>query len=534
MFDFRNDENKLTLIGVVLLGLIITSVIIYLNSTHYILGHSYRDVFFYLIQSLRMSGVEISGYAYVNYLSPFIPFLTSILFKMGFVNLSSIFITSGAFFFIGILGMYFILKLKFNNFYSFFGSFLYATLFINVLWVGNGTLDIGFVALMIWAIYFFAKAMEDNQKYFYLAFPIAVLSFFTKYTGAIVIPIMAVYFLSKPNFIQNFKKYFKHLLGGVIAGVLTSIPFFLYYFLNNIPLGFLNQASEVSSESSLAVTHKGVPVGNDLFFYIKGLIYDISSTDYIVGVIILVISIIGFIFVIYTLIKTLKNSQINSKTYYITFITSIALILISFFTASLFSFVFSELILFLGLYLFAYSLNNISPNSFKYLSLNLAMFSFFMFFMVFFTAHLTKADRYFISMAPGFIFLIVLSVDFLLNNVKKFRLNYIVPVFLMCLMLFACVNYLSGVGDDSLAVSEKHASDWISDKEGIIYSDRGPVFTWYLQKEVAYARNPGNNTLLNQELLEGNATYYISSIPVNLTDYKSVKEFGDVNVYRLK
>lgn len=91
-------ENKLAIILTAVFALIITVVIIYLNSTYNVLGHSYRDVFFYLIEALRLSGVEISGYAYVNYLPPFVPFLTSLLFRLGFVSISSIFITSGIFF----------------------------------------------------------------------------------------------------------------------------------------------------------------------------------------------------------------------------------------------------------------------------------------------------------------------------------------------------------------------------------------------------------------------------------------------------
>ena len=159
-------ENRLAILAIGTVALVITSAIIYQNSTHHILGNQYQDVFYYLIEALKMSGVEIDGYRFVGYLPPFIPFLTSILFRLGFVSSTSIIITSGIFFFIGIMGMFYLLKLRFNNFYSFFGAFLYATMFINIRWVANGTLDIAFVAVMVWALYFFIQAMEKNQKYF--------------------------------------------------------------------------------------------------------------------------------------------------------------------------------------------------------------------------------------------------------------------------------------------------------------------------------------------------------------------------------
>ena len=560
---FRLDkkiENRLSLILVVAFALIMTTTLIYLNSTHYILGHSYRDVFFYLIQSLRFSGVNITGYAYVNYLSPFIPFLTSLLFRMGFVSQTSIFITSGVFFFFGILGMFYILKLKFNNFYSLFGAFIYGTLLINIRWVGNGTLDIAFISVLLWALYFFIMGMEKNQKYFYIAFPLAVISFFTKYPAALLVPLMILYFMSKTNFTQNFKKYFKNLFGGIVAGVITSIPFFAYFFLNNIPLGFLNQAEEVSSKTSLSASHGGQLIQNDLFFYIKGLIYDISSSDYFVGVIILAITIIGFIILIYILTKVLKDSYaplshskallfkwcVSFKLMYVILILSVVLVLVSFFTASLFSFVYSEIILFLGLYLFAYSLtkiilsysgvSTIKSSSFPNISFNITMIGLFLVYLVFFSSHLTKADRYFTSMAPGFIFLITLSLEALISkitgfNIKGINVKHIIPIFIMILMLFASVHFITGIGDDSLAVGEKNAALWIGDEEGVIMSDRAPIYTWLFQKEVPYAINSYNGTLLNEELLNENAKYYISSVDVNLTDYGLVKEFGDVRIY---
>ena len=551
-------ENRLALILILLFSAIITGIIIYQNCTHSLLGHSYRDVFFYLIESLRFSGVEITGYSYVNYLSPFIPFLTSILFRMGFVSESSIFITSGVFFFIAIMGMFYLLKLRFSNNYALFGAVIYGTLIINVKWVANGTLDIPFVALMIWALYFFIQGMEKNQKYFYLAFPLAVLSFFTKYPAALIGAVMLLYFMSKPGFINNVKKYFKHIFGGIIAGVITSVPFFAYFFLNDIPLGFLNQAQEVSSRTSLTATHGGELIGNDLFFYINALFHNIISNTYIIGIFVLFIFIITTIVLIYVFLDRFKdayskianhrisifNWEFSPKMFYALLVMSVVLVLVSFFTASLFSFVYSEIMLFAGLYLFAFSSTKImldfegsdaeSSGTFPYMAINVTMLAFFLSYLVFFSAHLTKADRYFTSMAPGFIFVMTLALEVSLNKIRGFNLKYLIPIIMILLMLFSTAYYISSYSDDNLAVCEKNTAKWIEDKDGIIFSDRGPIYTWLLQKEIPYPGNMTNATLLDQELLDANATYYIAMDPVNLTSYEPVKEFGQVTVYGLK
>ncbi|WP_407392745.1 glycosyltransferase family 39 protein [Methanobrevibacter sp.] len=562
MFDLdKKRENRLTLTVICIFALIITGVIIYLNSTHAILGHSYRDVYFYLIESLRLSGVSIGGYAYVNYLPPFVPFLTSILFRLGFVSETSIFITSGIFYFIGIIGMFKLLRLRFNNFYSFFGAFLYATLIINIKWVGNGTLDIPFVALMIWALYFFIQGMEKNQLYFYLAFPLGVLSFFTKYTGALIFAVMILYFMSRTRIVFNIKKYFKHISGGVIVGVITSIPFFAYFFLNNIPLGFLNQAQEVSSESSLTSTHAGQLIGNDLFYYFNGLTYNISANNKFIAMLLLIVMILGILLMLYIFGKSLKNSYfkikdtksliykypVPTRIFYISIVISLVMVVLSFFTASLFSFVYSEMLLFLGMFILAYSLtkviitydevDNVWLSTYPYLAINIAMVGLFLSYLIFFSAHLTKADRYFTSMAPGFIFIVTLSVEILLNRIKgikfrRFNLKYAIPIILMLLMLFSTVDYLDGYSNEDLVLNERQAADWISDKEGIIFSDRGPIYTWYLQKEINYTSNAFNGTILNSELINASADYYIGMEKVNLTDYSPVKEFGQVTIYQ--
>ena len=545
MFKIKN-ENRFTLFLVLLFSLTITITIVYLNSTHHILNENYRDVFYYLIQSLRFSGTDISGYAFVNYLPPVIPFLTSILFRLGFVSTSSIFIVSGMFFIFGILATFYILRLRFSNLYSFLGAFVYATLFMNISWVGNGTLDIAFISILLWTLYFFIKGIENNQKYFYIAFPLGVLCFFTKYPGGLIFPLMFLYFMAKTNFFTNFKKYYKNIIGGLISGFLCLIPFVGYFLLNNIPFGFLNQAQDISSTSSLTASHRGHLVGNDLFFYIKGLVYYISSTDYFIGIIILAIFFIGLILLILSFKNFLKKSydcqrkvqvfkwKISLKAVYFTLAVSVLMIILSFLTASLFSFLYSEALLFIGLYLFAYSYSKINLKYSSSAALSITMIGLFLSYLVFFSSHLVKADRYFTSMAPGFVFLLTLSVEFLLSKVKtrKFNLKYLIIGLIMCLMIFSSIHYLITIQDESAAVDEKNTTEWILGKKGIVASERGPTYTWYLQREVIFIKDPLSNAKLNNKLLGGNVTYYISFDDVNLSSYSPIKEFGEVTVFK--
>ena len=128
----RRNQNKISLSFVIVLFAIMTTSIIYVNSSSNILGRSFRDVYFYLIYALRFSGVSISGYNYINNLPPLIPFLTSILFRLGYVNFTSIFIVTGIFYFLGGVYFYKLLRIRFNNFYSVLGAVLYSCLTLNI------------------------------------------------------------------------------------------------------------------------------------------------------------------------------------------------------------------------------------------------------------------------------------------------------------------------------------------------------------------------------------------------------------------
>ena len=561
MFNITEKmTNRISLIIVVLFAFIITFTLIYQNIIHQIgIGYPYIDIYLYLIEASRLFGIETGGYKYINFLPPFIPFLTSLLFRIGFVSEFSIFITTGIFYIFGILGMYYILKLRFNNYYSTFGAIFYGLFKINMKYVGNGLLDTAFIALMLWAIYFFILAMEKNQNYFYIAIPLAVISFFTKYPAGVIFPLMLLYFMAKTRFFYNIKKYSKGLVKGAIAGVITLIPFLAYFVINKIPLGFINQAQEISSRASLKfATSESNLMGNDLFFYFK-IIPHIITYQY--GKIILAIFIIGLIVTIYFVVKNFKDSfskiknsriqmykwDVSSKIMYLIFAVSIILILISFFTASLISFIISEIILFIGLYLCAYSytkiflkydnVDDINSTRYPYLLLNIIMIGFFLSYFVFFSAHLIKLKRYFISLVPGFVFLITLSIETLIIKMKDIKirninLKQLIPLFIILLMLISSIQYIDSLKDDKNVIDEKNAANWIKDKDGIIMSDRGPAYTFYLKKEIKHVKGIKQERHLDEKLLDNDADYFIGINPVNLTYYSPIKEFGNVTVYQ--
>ena len=578
-------KEKFPLMAVVAFSIFICLALIIINSSSNILGHNYRDAYLYLIQAYHFAGTPIGGYDYVNYYSPLIPFLTSLLFRLGFVSEASLFAVTGLFYPIAVIGIYFLLNLRFNKFYSMLGAILYGSMSINLMWTANGTLDIPSVALSIWAVYFFIKGLESNQKFFYLAFPLLVLSVFAKYTGALTILVMMVYLLSKRDIIGNFVKYIKNIIGGIITSFVFIIPFLSYYIINGLPFGFINQAREVSTETISSNT--AAAPANDLFFYISSLPRFIYSPQKILGYFILLVAAVGVIYGIYKLINYLKEHykdsankleisfypkiRLNKNVCFIALAVSIIMIILTFLTAGMTSFIISELLLLIGLAIFATSFNSIftdladidyvndkkTSSKYKFFRFDFAMISWFLIYLVFFSSHLIKADRYFTALVPGFVFILVYSIErvtyLLRNNNSKFNISKEKAAkgflaMLLILLLAASIGYLTIDRHDTLVDNEIETAKWIEsniDYENMtIYADRGPIYTWYLSSEVDYCPSSVNISELGDYLNEHNASYYIMT-PLednvnydyfqnkdSIEGFTKIKTFGEVKVYK--
>ncbi|WP_169805776.1 glycosyltransferase family 39 protein [Methanobrevibacter curvatus] len=114
--------------------------------------------------SLKFAGFNV-GYDYViPNLSPLIPFLNSLVFRLGFISEDSIIIITGLFYIIGVISSYFLFKLRFNNLISTLGAFLFGNFFIILFSIGNGNLDIPSISLCILAMYLIFSQEYNNNN----------------------------------------------------------------------------------------------------------------------------------------------------------------------------------------------------------------------------------------------------------------------------------------------------------------------------------------------------------------------------------
>lgn len=557
--------------------IIISSLIfLYILNFNENLGIYCSDVFVYLLNSLNFAGTNLNA-TNTMFLSPIICFLTSILFRLGLVNESAIFIITGLFGIIGNIGMYVLLKNRFNSLFSLTGAILFGTFSLNLVWLANGTLDIPAIALSIWVFIFVIIAIDKNPKYYVLALPLLVIAFFTRYTVGFILPLIFLYYLGshdifkflydlkngdkqlKKEVITYLTSYeFKYLILGIgisIAFMIIIIGVILHY---NSPLSFLGQTSQAVSGSKGSLSDNAYT--SDTWFYLHdflnflfaGKISFLHHTPYLSNpsplayliFIILVVGLCGLAIRSYKLFKE-KLAEKNSYFLVVDLKYLVILFILSGFIA-LFGFKFSAMItivFFLVCIVLAMSiLKNYGFNNEEY-KLNFMFLSWFVIYFVFFTFMNVKVNRYIITALPAFVYFVILALRFICSKIQtkdyklhtsknNFKLANLIPIFLIFIFLISAFSFSGIVHENVDYKSPKIMADYLiqhdsdyKDKKIAVYNKRS--YTWFLKTNVI-AMPKDKMSFLDSS----NIDYYISDSEKNLTNYTVIHKENDLCLYK--
>ncbi len=122
------------------------------------------DTYDFLSNAMYFAG---QGFGYADLTRPpLLPFLTSLLFRLGFVYESTIYYVDASFLVFSAIGLYLFFRIKFEPLLSFLGSLFFATFPLVILFAGIGLSDIPSVSLCIWALYTTILAVKKNSKFF--------------------------------------------------------------------------------------------------------------------------------------------------------------------------------------------------------------------------------------------------------------------------------------------------------------------------------------------------------------------------------
>jgi hypothetical protein len=550
-----NEIYKSTFFKILIIVLIVT---IYLIIDQVYVGVPYYDVYVYLNNASIYAGIPVGNLS-VIFLSPLMPFLTSLFFRLGFISVHTLFILDGIVFIFGVMGLYLLFRMRFNEIQSTVGCLIFLSFPLIYSWAVSGGIDVPGVSFSIWVVYILIKGIRENNKYLYLVFPMLSIAFLVRYTEVILIFPIFLYLLINKDFIGNFKK----IVAGFLAGLLLVIPFLIYFYMK---LGTLNSLINLLTSSILGSSGAVNDLGfnPDRWYYLTHILNYISigpitgyygqilnpSTGYpsILSYITVVILILGLGIYCYQILLKWKIRGINDsnkKNIYYSLIMIIFLSTIGVFSFFTVSFLVTEFIILLDLF-FGYQLFN--DINIKNLDIDFLFLSFFAAFFIFHSVILLKVDRYFITMIPALTYFIILALSVI---IEKYKYNF-KQVKLRTWGLYAIVGLI--FISSSMAVHTGHSfihgsgytiqgtCNWLEKydpnyKNENIYSDYDPAFTWGLKKEVIIGV-PSlyvSPLAFSNYLIGNNADYYIDSFSkpkLNIPGYHIIKNISTVTVYQ--
>lgn len=550
--------------------LLTVSLVVYYRIKMQISIGPFWDTYAYLSNALEYAGMG-TGYTELDR-PPFLPFLTSLLFRLGFISEVAIYLVEGLLFIFGVIGLYIFFKLRFNPVECLAGALVFVSFPITLAWLGVGYVDLSAVSLSIWALYTTVLAVNRNPKFFYLAFPLAMMAFLTRFTAGFIVFPMILYIIMGKHYLPHFK----HMLKGVFASFLLIIPYLLYIYQRTGDPFFSIMWSLSFREESF---QEHFAYSSDVLYYLHNSASYISTKGSLhdwIYYIFIAIMVIGAIIYVYNLIKDWKDKNVGNSVNKLKIIFLILLVAGFILTFTRVNYIICNFLVLLISYL-AYDLLRGRPK----IDLDILFFSWFMIQFITQSLFAIKVDRYFLTMAPALTYFLILGLHEISQKIGfksgKIGLNSdkirskpdiigfnsgkvnsksrkIIPIILPCLVIILALSatsiYLSDVQQhkDNYMTGDMMKNQLIDDYMDVMveeltrydpsYQDKKvqsevwPGFVWKLK--TGMEQQPTFNTTdeLNHWLEKKDVDYYISLNPVNLSSYQPLTEYNNMTLYQ--
>lgn len=561
------NEHKKDLIAISSLLIIVIAITLILFNIDGKAGVYYvRDVFFYLNNALFYAGYDI-GLVNTRGLSPLIPMITSIFFRMGFISDYTIIAVSSSFYIFAALGMYLLLRLRFDEVLSFTGSMILSTFPLVIVWITKGMIDIPGMCLSIWAIYFMILAFRKNTKFLYIAFPLIILGFFARYTVLLTVPALLIQFLLVDDPINYIKTNIKDIIIGMGAGALVFAIFIGIYSYLNIGLFFVSQGNDITNS-----TYNALVTPNNVYYYIKNFLIYLGTSNFIpyslkpgafiveemrwVGgypsIISYILTAILFVGIIlyFTKLFSRKNREIlkneNKKLKLAIFIIGLIVFLITYLNVSIVLSIAFISISLLALYKW---LIKAEMDDFN---LDSIMFYWMVINFIFITYYHVKVDRYFMPILPVIAYFVTLSLSLIFDKFKENKhmdkIKIVVPIGLICIILLsigiATVSNSPHTFDNQMhpnfmtaANEEKAVGAWLVEHDPdylnkTIWADRGGDMSFILKKQIPSYEKTSDAANFTDEMVKNKVTYFISKDNKTIGEpYVKLYQNGEVYLY---
>lgn len=525
------------------------AITIYLLIRQFFLGVTYYDVYVYLNNALIFAGIPVGNIS-VIYLSPLMPFLTSLIFRLGYISANALFLLDGVIFVLGIAGLYLLLNERFNQIQSITGALIFISFPLIFTWSVSGGIDIPGISISIWTVYLLVLGVRRNSKYLYLVFPLLMVAFLARYTSILLIFPMFLYLIINQNFIKNFKK----VTVGVLAGLAFVTPFilFIYNKLGNInPL--VNLFTSTLMGAGGAVNDLGY--NPDKLYYLIHILNYISVGPFLglyhqiqhpshgspsfISYILVAVVIVGLGIYLYHIFRKIDYHVNKTILHIILLIILLALGVWSFFSLN---YLITELVFLAAFYAGFRLIKNTNKN----LELDFLFLSWFAAFFIFHSIIPLKVDRYFITMSPAMAYFILLGLSTVIEKYKN-RINFrTTTMYLLVGVLLVSVTAATHVGHTpalGYGFQIQSSCNWLEEydphyQDKVIFSDYDPAVTWCLKKEVKFGvpNLYPNPDAFSRFLKDHQAYYYIDTLSKSKWDipgYHVISKMNGIYIYQV-
>ena len=541
-----NMDDKYYIIVLACFSLLITIMMVKFHQSR---GAFNSDIYVYLASALDYAGMNYGHISDLSYMSnsPLICYLTSLLFRMGFVSINSIFLVTSIFSIAGIFAMYVFLKIRFSNLLSLVGSLLYSSFSLTLFYFANGMLDVPAVAMILWTLIFTVAAVNKNPKYYFLVSLFFLMSFFTRYTTFYIVILIFLYIFKKYDVIdllvcliydrnlfkQRIQSFFRsYEFKCMIISLMFGLAIFMYVFYlilsYNAPILYFNGAmSSINRFHSPSNPNFVI----DKFFYIKNYLSllfanEITSPKQIekfrnpsvMAYLMFAILFCGFLIKFINIIKNkdfykcnvemMPSKTLISSNILVAFIIALFVIAVISFK---FNYLFSVFFLWLALIIFQYFMKRYPSVNMDNISLSVMSFGLFSFYIIIFSFLHIKCVRYILPTFPAFTYFVIYALENILNFIKydwdtpeylkdrdikniksdyRLRLSQIIPIIMIIFLLFTAFNFTNTVEVDDLSLNFDSAAKFFIDYDPDYQSKEIGVFSvdryyeWYFQKDI--------------------------------------------------
>jgi 4-amino-4-deoxy-L-arabinose transferase-like glycosyltransferase len=538
-----------------IISLFVVIFTLFLLEKQFFLGVFYYDIHVYLNNALMFAGIPVGNLS-LSYLSPLMPFITSLIFRAGIISENVLFVLDGIIFVIGTIGLYFIYRERFNEVQSITGILVFLSFPLILAWAVSGGIDVPGIILSTLTIYALILGINKNSKFLYLVFPLFTLAFLARYTSAILIfPLLLYLFINK-----DILKNIKNICIGLLAGVAVLIPFLTYVYLklgNLLP--FLNIFTSTLFGSGATVSDMGYnPIKmyflNNMLNYISvgplTGVYGILQSPFrgypsILSYIVAVVVLVGLGIYMYSLLRNnfLKSHYFSDRKTKLYLALLLALSVFIIYSFNVLPYMVTELV-FLGILYIAYQLLKVDEN--KKLKLDFLLLSWFGSFFIFHSVIPLKEDRYFITMLPALAYFIVLGLSSLIENYKnRFKRKHLKSALYLVvgliLLSYSTTTYIGHVSQEGYGFYMQSACNWLKEydpqyQDKIIYSNYDPGASWCLKKEVRFGvpRLYVNMESFSNYLRGHQVYYYIDaySTSPHIPGYHIIYSYETITIYQ--